>query len=331
MLQKKRKVKGIVSTLVSVLILLGVAGFVLLNRQTIIDYINYFEYKPSALMASFAQRSAMSNEGKFLFYSAKPSLQEKTQFNASCPSTNPDVAILGCYNGQDIFIYDVQDTQLDGIRDVTAAYEMLHAAYKRLSPSDLANVNALIEDEYAKQSDPAMKQIVTYFAQSEPGQRDDELFSLIATQVPTISPQLETVYARYFSNRQTLVALYNKYSSVFTSLINQANQLEAQLKTLDNTIKVEEAQYTADVTTLNADINTFNTNAKNNNFSSQSDFDNQKASLMARADTLNTEKNKINGDITTYNTELDQYNSVTTNSKELFSSIDSLSAAPTSN
>jgi len=330
MLPKKSRLKSAIPALITVIVLSGIAGFILINRQNIIDTINYLEYKPSSLIASFAERSTMSPEGKFLFYSAKPSLEEKTAFNVSCPSTSSQVAILGCYDGRDIHIYDVQDTQLDGIRDVTAAYEMLHAAYKRLSPSDRTKVNTLVEAEFKSQGDAAMRQIVSYFAASEPGQRDNELFSLIATQVPTVNPELESIYSRYFTNRQALVALYDKYSSVFTNLLNQETTLAAQLTSLNITIKSESSQYDTEVSALNTDITTFNANAKSGNFSSQSDFDAQKASLTSRENALATERTKINGDISTYNTELAQYNTISTNSTQLFNSINSLSTAPTS-
>jgi hypothetical protein len=330
MLPKKSRLKSAIPAMITVIVLIGIAGFILLNRQNIIDTINYLEYKPSSLIASFAERSTMSSEGKFLFYSAKPSLEGKTAFNISCPSSSSQVAILGCYDGQDIHIYNVQDTQLDGIRDVTAAYEMLHAAYKRLSPNDRAEVNTLVEAEFKSQGNAAMRQIVSYFATSEPGQRDNELFSLIATQVPTINPQLESIYSRYFTNRQALVALYNKYSSVFTNLMNQETTLADQLTNLNSTIKSESTQYDTEVSSLNTDINTFNANAKNGNFSSQSDFNTQKNALTVREDALDTEQTKINGDISTYNTELAQYNTITTNSAQLFNSINSLSTAPSS-
>lgn len=330
MLQKKHKNRGLLTTLLAVILLIGATCLIVFNRQKILDYISYFEYKPTSLIASFAERTTMNQEGKFLFYSAQPRLQDKEDFNRSCPNTTQEVAILGCYNGQNIFVYNVTDSKLDGIRDVTAAYEMLHAAYKRLSPDDRTKLDELIEAEYAKQNDPAMTQIVTLFAKTEPGQRDNELFSLLATQVPQVSPGLESYYSRYFTDRQKLVALYDKYSSVFTSLQDQATTLANRLNVLNAQIKTESAEYVAEVTSLNAQVQVFNTNAKNNNFASQTEFDNQKATLTEREDSLKAEQNDINADITNYNALLAQYNAITSSTKQLFNSINSLADSPTS-
>jgi hypothetical protein len=177
-------------------------------------------------MESFVKRTTMNTRGQFLFYASHPELDTAAQFNKACPTQDTSMAILGCYNGQQIFIYNIDNKQLDGIREVTAAYEMLHAAYKRLSPNDRQNLDSLIEKTYASPDNQALfKPSVDYFAKTEPGERDNELFSLIATQVKTIDPKLEAYYSRFFSDRQTLVTLYGKYSNVFTQYNTQLTKL----------------------------------------------------------------------------------------------------------
>jgi hypothetical protein len=308
---------------VLVLVFLALAIWIVLNRQFVLDEINYLQYKPSTLITSFADKTAMNSEGKFLFYSAKPALQDRAQFNVSCPSYSADTAILGCYDGQEIYIYDVTNPQLDGIREETAAYEMLHAAYKRLSPSDLKTVNTLVEAEYAKQSTADTDSSVAYFAKYEPGQRDDELFSIVATQDATISPQLETYYSRYFTNRQVLVQLYNKYEGVFNALKTQSQTLSTSLSTLSKTIDTESKQYTIDSAALSSDIDAFNTKANNGGFSSQAEFDNERAGLVARTNQLEARRTALNSDIATYNSELSQYNALAIQTQTLQNSIDS--------
>lgn len=329
-IKKNNTVQIIVSTIIAA-VFIAAAAYVVINRQRVVDQINFWEYKPTSEMTSFAQRTSMNSEGQFLFYSAKPELESQADFNVSCPNTNSSMAIIGCYNGQQIFIYNITNAKLDGIRDVTAAYEMLHAAYKRLSPSDLTAVNQLIENEYQRQGNDSMKNLVSYFAKTEPGERDNELFSMIATQLPSISPQLESYYSRYFTNRQTLVSLYNKYSSVFKTLSDQSTQLAAGLKVLSSSIDARSTKYVTDNTKLNDDIQTFNKNATDGNFSSQSDFNQQRNALSARSTALDAERTSINNDIATYNDELAQYNALAVQTKQLYNSINSLAAASSVN
>jgi hypothetical protein len=233
------------------------------------------------------------------------------------------MAILGCYDGQYIYIYNVTNTQLNGIRDVTAAYEMLHAAYKRLSQNDLADVNSLIEAEYNKQNDPAIKQLVNFFAVSEPGQHDNELFSIIATQIPNISPRLETYYSRYFTDRQTVVSLYNKYIDVFKSLKTKADNLSTQIDNLLATITSLSSQYNTDAQQLKTDINSFNSRAQNGGFTSQSQFNSERAVLTGRATTLDATRATIQSDNANYQSMVAQYNSYATQSKKLYATINS--------
>jgi hypothetical protein len=119
---KHKVATGFVSAGIAIVIL-AVAAALYFNRQFIIDQINYWTYKPTAEMASFAEKSSMSDQGKFLFYSAHPALEDRTAFNESCPSYSTSMAILGCYDGQKIYIYNITDPQLDGIREETAAYD----------------------------------------------------------------------------------------------------------------------------------------------------------------------------------------------------------------
>jgi len=311
------------------IIILALAFIAFFNRQLIYDTVEYHTYKPTATMQSFVKRTTMNGEGQFLFYSAHPELETAAQFNKNCPTQDTSMAILGCYNGQQIFIYDIDNSKLDGIREVTAAYEMLHAAYKRLSPSDRANLDSLIEQAYSDPSNQSLfKQSVDYFAKTEPGERDNELFSLIATQVKTVNPKLEAYYSRYFTNRQAIVAMYNKYSSVFTQYTTQLTALEVKLQNMSDDIKTRTAQYNEDVASVNAAIQSFNSRANSGGFSSQSEFNSDRAALLQQVDSVNQEQASINQEIDSYNQLLQQYNQSVLATKQLYNSINSLAPAP---
>ncbi len=76
----------------------------------------------------------MNDTGEKLFYVHDPQLLSSQAFNEQCPAAEKSI-VLGCYDGVGIYIFDVQDERLAGVEEVTAAHEMLHAAYDRLSPS----------------------------------------------------------------------------------------------------------------------------------------------------------------------------------------------------
>jgi chromosome segregation ATPase len=187
----------------------------------------------------------------------------------------------------------------------------------------------LIEKEYAKQSTADTDASVQYFAKYEPGERDDELFSVIATQFKTIDPALEKFYARYFNDRQQLVTLYEKYSSVFTNLENQANKLYDQINQLDAKIKADTADYNTKSAQLQADVADFNSKAQSGNMT-QAQYTTQKASIESRIDALEAERTTINDEISRLNDEISQYNALNVQFQSLNQSINS-TLSPTPN
>ena len=59
--------------------------------------------------------------------------------------------MLGCYIlNKGIYVYDITDDRLAGVRQVTTAHEMLHAAYDRLSVKERAQVDAMTAAAYEK-------------------------------------------------------------------------------------------------------------------------------------------------------------------------------------
>ncbi len=324
----KRKYATTLTSAIAAAILLAAAAALYLNRQWIIDEANYLTYKPSAEIASFVDKSSMNAEGKFLFYSARPSLQGSSDFNASCPSYSTSMAILGCYDGQKIYIYNITDPQLSGIRAETAAYEMLHAAYERLSTPDRNNLDALIEKEYAKQSTSDTEASVQYFAKYEPGARDNELFSVIATQFKTIDPALEQYYSRYFKDRQQLVDLYDSYSNVFSTLKNQSDNLYKSINAQNDQVKTDSADYNQKSAQLSADVATFNQQAQSGQLS-EAAYSSQKAALQARIAALEAERTSINTQIQRLNDLIGQYQALNVQFQKLNQSINStLTPAP---
>lgn len=319
-----------ISSLVVSLALLSLAMVVVVYRQRILDQIVVWQFQPSSEISGLVDRAGMNSNGKFYYLASQPKLDGTSNFNTECDRVENVTSILGCYTNSRIYIYDVTDKQLDGIREVTAAHETLHAIYSRMSDEEKTKVDKLIEAEYGKISgDKDVSDTMAFYARTEPGQRDNELHSIIGTEVQAISPELESHYSKYFSNRQKVVDLNAKYSSVFKQLKSRANVLSAKLDALSATITTETAKYNADVTALNSDIATFNARANSGDFTSQSEFYAQRAVLTQRLANLQTTRAAIDNDISQYKAMLEEYNSIASQSKKLYSIIDStLAPAP---
>lgn len=317
---------GIISTVVCVL----AALLILINRQYVIDQLNVWQYKPGSDIVALAERASMNDNGKFLFYAARPEVENALEFNQECDRKENSTAILGCYNGRNIYIYNVTDKKLDGIKEVTAAHEMLHAAYSRMSDDEKRAVDSLLEAEYNKmKGDKEFKERMAFYARTEPGERDNELHSVIGTEVANISPELENHYKAYFANRNKLVALHAKYANVFAELQRKSDALSRQMTQLGNQIETKRVEYNADAAQLNTDINSFNDRANGGGFTSQNEFKSERDSLVARINGLDALRAEINSDIDQYNALRQELLSVAGQSEALNRSIDSsLAPAP---
>ena len=324
---KNKNKTGVISTIIICLFLIAIAVVAIVYRQRIIDQVSYWSYKPSTQISDLIAKTGMNDNGKFYFYASQPALYTSSNasaFNAACEKVETTAAILGCYNGNKIFIYDVTDKQLDGINEVTAAHETLHAIYARLDNSEKTKVDKMVEAEYQKISgDKYYADLTAYYAKAEPGQRDNELHSIIGTEIANLSPDLEKYYDQYFSNRQEVVNYDMKYTSVFKSLKTRADQLVSQLDTLSASINTRTTQYNTDANQLNNDIAAFNAKATSGDFTSQAEFNSERATLVARVNALEAIKLNIQSDKTTYESLLNEYNSIATESKKLYDSINS--------
>lgn len=315
--------KRIVSLVVATLFV-GAAIAAALNAQRIQDTILYYQFEPSSDVASLASESGMSDHGRFLFYVSQPAVLEAEEFNNYCEKRELTSAILGCYNGHNIYIYNVTDERLDGIQPTTAAHEMLHAAYRRLSDKDLRMVNSLLEAEYDKLKDnQELANRMDFYARTQPGERENELHSIIGTEIAEISDELEDYYKRYFSDRSMVVAQHGRYYSVFEDLKRKSETLNVELENINKGVSAKRVRYVSESDALQSDILSFNARADRGDFQSQADFSYERQILINRTSTLELLRQEINNDINRYNKLVAELNDLSVETDALNRSMDS--------
>lgn len=237
------------------LLLVIISGTVLgaIKHQDIYDWWRLRNYIPPARIVEIADGARMSELGRKLFYVHKPELNGRDEFNRNCSGFEQTI-ILGCYiTHWRIYIFDVNDPRLDGIEEVTAAHEMLHAAYDRLSSAEKSRIDKLTAEYYSQMENERVKKVVESYREQDPSSVPNELHSILPTEVLDLGPELEQYYAKYFINRQEVVHLSLRYEAVFTqqqeriallaneiaSLQNQLNTDKVTITNFENNIKVE--------------------------------------------------------------------------------------------
>lgn len=219
------------------------------QSQALADWWQLRNYNPPADIAVLAQRASFTDGGRRLFYLAEPELNDKQGFNANCPAADR-ANVLGCYvptslfNQGRIYLLEVDRTELDGIEEVTAAHELLHAAYQRLAGRERGHVDALLKADFDKFAPADLKAKIELY-NDDPALRLNEIHSFLGTEVAQLSPELENYYSRYFNDRGRVVALFEQYESVFKEIERKIAGLEAELKQLKDEITRLRAQIDA--------------------------------------------------------------------------------------
>ena len=304
------------------LTILALSAGITLYGPTIVDMVKASQYRPSAEMTTVTQRLKLSDRGTQVFYATNPTIEGKDRFNISCQSEERTAAILGCYYHDRTYLFDMQNKELDGAIEVTAAHEMLHAAYHRLNMLERPRINDLITMQYNKIKDqPDIKEAMAYYAKAEPGAEIDELHSIIGTTVSLLDPELEQYYARYFQDRAAVVTLNQQYTKVFADISKRSAELQGLINIQGPEIKADLAAYDTDRTQVETDIASFNARATSGGFSSQQSFQIARSALVARVDALNTRRDQINARVDAFNKLVVEINTLSTRAGELNQSI----------
>lgn len=241
-----------------------------LYRQQVKDFVvaNYSTQQVEAI--DLSEKLDLTNKGDQLYKSSKPEILSSTEFNNSCQTVQKEKSIvLGCYTKQRLYIYKVDDSRLDGVEEVTAAHELLHAVYERMSKSDKQELDKELILAADSITDPHFVQLVAEYRKTEPTELNNEIHSILGTEIAVLPTSLENHYAKYFKDRQKIVAYSNNYQDVFKKNTNQIEvfdkqlaELKKQIDSLDSQLKMLEPQLTLKQRELarlrSADVDAYN-------------------------------------------------------------------------
>lgn len=218
--------------------LLVVIGLLAWQHDLASDWLVSRGYHPTAAMQALAHDDTMTAYARRLFYVNKPQIEESAAFNKHCANTYDQVTVLGCFvgNRQGIYVYDITDSRLEGIQQVTAAHEMLHQAYERLNVADRKRVDNLLTSYAKTVTDPDLQEKIATYRKTEPHDVVNEMHSVFGTEVSDLPPALEQYYRRYFTDRHNITRLHAQYQQAFTERTEQIASYDAQIAELKQQI-----------------------------------------------------------------------------------------------
>ena len=303
--QKRISVFQIIGWLIMVII--GVAALLLfLNREWIHDYLRGREYQPTSEMQRIREDLALTERGEFLFNAAQPELNDRDEFNAHCrDGANTEIAVLGCYTNSNIYIYNIEEDELEGIRELTAAHELLHAVYARMDEKEKEGFRSILDQVYDENEDILKRDLDTYDA----AERFEEMYVRVGTEVADLPAELERHYSEIFKDQDKIVRFYNQYIKVFRKIESDMEALKQEMAELEAGIEAKTAEYHQGLNEVNAKIDEFNNCADTEGcFESEAVFEARRAYLIQEQQALEDLYNEINSLVDQYNLKVNEYN-----------------------
>ena len=288
--------------------------------EWIYDWYRGIIYQPSAEMATIRTKLKLTGQGEFIFNAAQPELNDAADFNENCRQDETEVAVLGCYTLGNIYVYDIKDTRLDGIRELTAAHELLHVFWAKMDNGERERLQPILNQVY-KNNLIILKDDIETYAESE---RLEEIFVRAGTEIKELPVGLEEIYARVFESQDAVVDFYDNYSAVFREMKTRLENLADELESLKSQIDEKIHEYEVGVANLEKDIINFNSCAETVGcFQSNAEFYAQRNALIACESALNVLNDEVNVLIDNYNDKVNEYNSNALESRRLQNIINS--------
>jgi hypothetical protein len=314
----KRLKRHLGNAIVVVVVIIGIR-----SAQDLQDWSKLLTYQPSPEIAGLATTTTMTDTARRLFYVNQPTIETRKSALNLCQSSEHTV-VLGCYvPSKGIFLQAVTDPRLQGVMEVTAAHEMLHVVYQRMSLFEQTQINQQLQTALEQLQNPRILKLVKTYNDQDPKSVNGELHSILGTEVRNLSPELEEHYRIYFTNRSKIVALSEQYEGVFTTLRDKAKILSKQLITRKSLLEQLSAQVKQEAATIESERSNLQSSIAS---SPQSDYSFRVSTFNSRVQSYNQLVSQLRQQTDEYNQLVTEHNSLALEEKSLVESLENKSA-----
>lgn len=299
-----RVVRRVFATLLAVA-LVAAAAFAYLHRQEINDHFAAHNFDASASVLALTDRIFLTEAGRRVFLASEPTLEASQHFNEQCDAVDHSEGshVLGCYADGKIHLFEVSDERLNGIVEVTATHELLHAVFDRLGTNERADLSKRLHrlfEDLAGENEVLAERMSVY-ANLPKTAFANELHSVLGTELRALPDWLEDHYAKWLADRGAIIDYFDSYHSVFAELHARAEALQEEMAALRADVERRSAAYDAAVHLFNEEWHEFVRRNEAYEFSEDPDeFYRIRDDFYARRDALSAEVNSLNADIARY-------------------------------
>ncbi|MCX6727849.1 MAG: hypothetical protein NTX11_03500 [Candidatus Saccharibacteria bacterium] len=267
-------------------------------------------YSGPEKVKQLADQSGMNQHGKALFYSTNPEIVDYPTIQNHCPGDSDQIIEYGCFIQTDnkIYILNIPDDRISGLMNISAAHEMLHKAYSEMDSTEKTTINSEVESmKTSNIDDKDFNDMVQPYLDNkvDVATLDNELHSLIGTEVAISDSQLEEHYSKYFTSRQNNVdaerQVRSTISEIESSLTAERTRIDGLGTQLNHTLEVTKGvKKYMDSASYNGNIYGYNLN---------------EPIFNKDVDIYNSELSAYNSAVDSFNARLKDYQAIFTNLK----------------
>ena len=299
---------------VFIILIAAIITAVVLNRKIIYDWYRGISYAPSVDMLVIRDKLNLTSDGEFLFNATQPELNEAKDFNQNCRQDESEMAVLGCYIMGGIHVYNITETELAGIRELTTAHELLHAKWDRMSENERRNLNASLTQVFNNNRELLESEIELYST----NEKQEEIYVRVGTEVKDLPDDLEKHFAEIFRDQDTVVSFYDSYIAVFNEIKSNMKALLAEIEAIKGEIGIKTTEYESRANQLEAEIVSFNSCAEVAGcFATKTEFNDRRNQILDKQDDLELLNDAIDDLIKEHNKKVDEYNANVIESRKL--------------
>lgn len=264
---------------------------------------------------------SLTPHAEFIFKASRPEIQAAEEFNRSCSSVAREHSIvLGCYTKQRFFVFDVKDERLAGVKEVTAAHELLHAVYERMSQKDKDTLEPILISTAESIADERFRATINEYRNSEPDQLANEYHSILATEIEVLPTTLEQHFSKFFKDRKKIVAYAKQYESAFSSLDQQIKDYDASLKNLREQKNRLETQLNIQQSTIESEQQRLSRLRAEGQIAA---YNNAVPGYNAKIESYNNDVARLKQIVSDYNELVEKRNALATTQNNLVKQLDS--------
>lgn len=322
-----RRVKRVLGWLL-LAIAAAVVVFGVTHRQEIRDHFSARGFEANARVEQVLDDLQLTGTGERIFLATHPTIDGSGHFNEQCAGVDHSEQghVLGCYTTDRIHLFDVTDERIQGIVEVTAAHELLHAGWARMGEGDRNALGQQLRAEFERRvnGDPELRERMAVYEHLSDAAFANELHSVLGTEVSDLPQRLEEHYAQWFNDRGALVARFDEYHAVFVQLQDEADALQSEMATLRDDVERRKTEYDLAVSAFNDDAAEFSARNSRLEFAELPfEFERIRGELELRRAELERTLESLQSDIDHYNELRSRLTALSEISAELDQQLDS--------